>query len=114
MNGGVEMTVEQGTVIVTSGADMGNYTHLRTYDVSDLLARGEGEPRADENGNVFAPEDRTSSLLQVIQRTVAPGTWRDSGGSVGAVAIFGNKLVVTHVEKRHREVEALLQDLRGK
>ena len=58
--------------------------------------------------------DRASSLLQVVQRTVAPGTWRDSGGSVGAVAIFGNKLVVTHVEKRQREVEALLEQLRAK
>jgi hypothetical protein len=114
MNGGVEMTIDDGTVIVTSGADMGSYTHLRTYDVSDLLARGEGEQRADENGNAFTPEDRASSLLQVVQRTVAPGTWRDSGGSVGAVAVFGNKLVVTHVEKRQREVEALLEQLRAK
>jgi hypothetical protein len=82
--------------------------------VSDLLARGQGEQRVDENGNVLAPEDRASALLQVVQRTVAPGTWRDSGGSVGAVAIFGNKLVVTHVEKRQREVEALLEQLRMK
>jgi len=113
MNGGVDMTIDDGTVIVTHSADMGNYTYLRTYDVTDLLAR-DGEVRADENGNALAQEDRASSLLQVVQRTVAPGTWRDSGGSVGAVALFGNKLVVTHVEKRQREVEALLQELRAK
>jgi hypothetical protein len=128
----VEMTIEEGTIIVSTAPDMARYAKLRTYDVSDLIAadppqkqeggQGEGEgPDAGGGGGrgLFSgqgrrpSEEKAHELVKLIEQSIAPGTWRDAGGTVGSAAVFGTKLVVTHTQSRHAEIESLLEDLRA-
>lgn len=56
--------------------------------------------------------DHAMDLMNLIQTAVAPETWEQNGGPVGAaVSYYNGKLVVRQTEEVHVEVERLLHEL---
>jgi type II secretory pathway component GspD/PulD (secretin) len=51
-------------------------------------------------------------LIELIQDTIAPGTWRDAQGTVGSIRVYRGVLIVTHTPDVQRQVAKLLKDLR--
>jgi len=103
--GALDYTIEGGTVVVTAADDMARHTRVRVYDVRDMV--GDPDDRASE-------QEKNERLVQLIQETIAPGTWRATGGNIGSIGAFNGKLVVTHTEMCQQQVQSLLTELRGK
>ncbi len=76
---------------------------MRTYDVSDLPRyrnhRGEGVPDYD-------------AIINAIKSSVAPTTWDDGRGTIGAFeAISVHAIVISHTWRTHLQIESLLASL---
>jgi hypothetical protein len=71
-------------------------TEVRAYDVRDLVPA----------------ELEMKSLVTMLQETVAPNSWREAGGSTGAVHSTKHKLIITTTEQNHRGIRNVLQMLR--
>jgi general secretion pathway protein D len=52
------------------------------------------------------------ALVKLIQETVDPTSWRDAGGSVGAVRALNGQLIVTQTPENQRALVNLLEQLR--
>ena len=65
--------IDHGQVYVSTAEQLERVVVTRAYDVSDL-------PKAGDD------------LKTVIQRIVAPDSWKETGGSVGTIEWFGQKL----------------------
>lgn len=55
---------------------------------------------------------RVQQIINMIQDNVAPMSWRDRGGSVGAIQEFNGQLVVTQNSAAQRQLGDLLSKLR--
>ena len=51
-------------------------------------------------------------LKRLVTEAVAPDSWRDAGGSVGAVHTSKHKLIVTQTPMNHRQIKEILRMLR--
>jgi hypothetical protein len=100
-------------VRVSTADDLGHFTSLRVYDVRDILALiAEWDtgvrplpPGADRG-------DAMDALVKLIQETVSPTTWRDAGGTVGAIRAMAGRLIVTGTPQMHEEIVNLLEAIR--
>jgi hypothetical protein len=107
--------VDEGVVIVSTADDLAKSACTRVYNVRDLIEE-EFEHRRRLAGDAQKPVDEqqvVDALVRVIQETVDPTSWRDAGGSVGAVRYFGGRLIVTQTQDGHQEVVDLLAGLRA-
>ena len=100
-------TVEGDTVKVPGvrSGDGGPAPVNVVYAVADLL-RVPARPRVDA-------DEMSDRLTRLIQENIDPDSWRDNGGSLGAMAARGDKLIVTTSPAVHREIERLLAGLRA-
>jgi hypothetical protein len=99
----------------------------RVYDIRDLLMQrkaypaqsalvpptriGEPRPVAEVRAATTRPtnasDDVAKQLMDLIQETVDPDSWRENGGTVGAIRELQGQLIVTQTS----ENQALLMDL---
>lgn len=132
--------VIDGIVIVSTKEDLARRSETRLYDVSDLLGsqfelrrfsntpilrltlagggKGGGglfgggagmlEPRAE--AVEFVDVNR---LIELVESTVDPESWRDAGGNVGSIRSYGNSLLVTQTLSAHEQIAALFKLLRS-
>jgi hypothetical protein len=56
--------------------------------------------------------DRVGDLIKLIMDTVNVDSWRDNGGTVGAIRDLSGLLVVTQTAEAHKQIETLLGQLR--
>jgi len=68
----------------------------------------------DDNEPEENPEraSRVRQLIEIIQDTVAPDSWRDRGGSIGTIREINSQLVITQNSAVQRQVGGLLDKLR--
>jgi general secretion pathway protein D len=71
-----------------------------------------GDDDDDEADDNFERSDRIRQIIELIQETVAPESWRDSGGSVGSIKEINGQLVVTQNTAAQRQIGDLLSKLR--
>lgn len=71
---------------------------LEIYGVSDLVD--------------YTAEHEMSSLIETIKATVAPDSWRDTGGNAGTIRDVNGSLVIKQLARNHREISLLLGKLR--
>ncbi|MEZ0265020.1 MAG: type II secretion system protein GspD, partial [Phycisphaerae bacterium] len=71
---------------------------------------GGGSSRTDEKTQTLA--ERMDALVKLIQDTADPTSWRDAGGSVGAVRALNGQLIVTQTPENQRQLVNLLEQLR--
>ena len=57
-------------------------------------------------------DEMTQDILTLIKETVAPDSWRENGGSVGAIRELNGQLIVTQTSANHKELVNLLEQLR--
>ena len=86
-----------------AGADLSSPSWQRTDDEE----RADNEPRLDPERH-----DRLMKIIQLIQDTVAPESWRDRGGTVGTIAEINGQLVITQNSAAQRAIDNLLGKLR--
>ncbi len=67
----------------------------------------------EEDANTKTRQERLDEVIKLIQDTVAPDSWRESGGPIGAIRTTGTgQLIITQTPENHREVQNLLDQLR--
>jgi type II secretory pathway component GspD/PulD (secretin)/tetratricopeptide (TPR) repeat protein len=71
-----------------------------------------GDDDDDEPEHDPDRERRVQQIIDLIQTTVAPESWRDLGGTVGTIKEINGQLVVTENSAAHREISNLLGKLR--
>jgi type II secretory pathway component GspD/PulD (secretin)/tetratricopeptide (TPR) repeat protein len=71
-----------------------------------------GEENDDEGDGDADREERVTELLDLIRNTIEPDSWRESGGTVAAIAEINGQLVVTQTASAHSEIQDLLGKLR--
>jgi hypothetical protein len=116
-----------GDVILISTADDAEPRDavVRSYDVRDLLrpsadpwawdVRGFPGPRVGYQSGAMGGQPTPSleyDLAMLIEQTVAPDSWRDTGGQFGSVRVFAGRLIVTQTWENHRQLAGLLAELR--
>jgi hypothetical protein len=96
------------------------------YDVADLVAGapippvpgfGPGAERGGGSalGGPMPPDTSDAgALIRLIVSTIEPASWRETGGELGSISFFKNKLVVKTSEPIHKEITNLLEMLREK
>jgi hypothetical protein len=75
---------------------------------------GGGGAPAEAAPAVAGPGGQSAAdqIERLVLETIAPETWRDSGGSVGAVRMVNGMMVVTQTEANHKQLATLLAQLR--
>ena len=103
---------KDGVLMVSTLDDLGGSTETRFYDVRDLIAviKKETDPPAEEEPRTW--QEVMDEIIRLITELVDPDSWRDAGGSVGAIRELGGRLIITQSPDGLRKVEALLDRLR--
>jgi hypothetical protein len=89
-------SVDDNIIRVSTLEDLDKITDVRAYDVRDIVP-------------AELPMD---DLVKMITETVASDSWRESGGTTGAVHVSKHKLIVTQTPMNHRQIRSVLQMLR--
>ncbi len=74
-------------------------------------------------GNIFAgggtddedqptDDDPLEPIIELIQETIDPESWREAGGNVGSIQSLHQQLIVTQTSTAHTQLRDLLRDLR--
>jgi len=100
-HGKLGYTVDQGVITISTQDDLAKNVVVRVYDIRDLLRDSRNER-----------EVRVGAIEKFIMRQIDSHSWKDSGGSVGALRELEGQLIVTQTPENHRRLVALLQDLR--
>lgn len=103
---GLTFTVRNEALLITSQTEAENLLSTRVYPVLDLVVRPAGESPS-------RPMLDYAALKVLILRTIARGSWEETGGP-GAIQSFPNcgALVISQTDEIHREIAALLNSIR--
>ncbi|MFQ5590548.1 MAG: hypothetical protein ACE5HE_05245 [Phycisphaerae bacterium] len=134
--------VSDGVITVATQELLDHKAYPAVYDITDLLmeisafndppmidlrettrTRPRPADRADRPW-VFGDDDdnepeedpeqskRIRKIIDLIESTVAPESWRDQGGSIGAIKEINGQLVITQNSSGHKKINGLLAKLR--
>ena len=81
-----------------------------TAQVTNTLFSGNGTTTTATAGPTR--EELVESITKLIEDTVATDSWKDNGGSVGALRELQGQLIVTQTPENHRQLVNLLEQLR--
>jgi hypothetical protein len=125
-----EYTLFDGAVVVTTQPHLGRYVYAAVYDLCDVETGPPPEldstfqkktPATNRfvcfGGGISDPQPRTraetdESLTSLVRETVAPEDWVEQGGDRGDVRTFGGRVVAVTTWRNHRQIEALLAQMR--
>ncbi|MBI5765041.1 MAG: hypothetical protein HZA51_16115 [Planctomycetes bacterium] len=74
--------------------------------------QGGGQQGGQQQENQQNLGDPLEPLMQLIQQTIDPESWRDAGGNVGAISALQNQVIVTQTTTAHGQLRDLLRQLR--
>jgi hypothetical protein len=103
---GLFYTVKDEVLLITTPDRADSLFVTRMYPVGDMI-RAPGQSNKED-----ADYD---SLIDLIESSIQPDSWQDSGAGQGSIAPFENKevLVMSNTEEVHRQVADLLAQLRS-
>ena len=130
-------SIDDGVVTVSTLEDVRDaHTVTRVYDVRDLLvtipdfepppveqpvepkqppidpAAREWKKVEDEHGEMRTRQETIDEIIRLVTETVSPDSWRDAGGTAGSVRELQGQFIITQTAENHRQIAALLQQLR--
>lgn len=123
--------VQDGTIVVASPERLRTRGpgSIRMYDIRDLIdmirlepevaaaatrpSQGINRDTASPQGDNPTFEEAAQELMKVIEDTVDADSWRDNGGSVGAIRELAGRLIITQTPTNHRKIVNLLRTLRA-
>jgi hypothetical protein len=97
--------VEGGIIVVSAGTDVRPQCVTVIYNVRDILQLQEGVDGATH-------AEAAEALVRRITETIMPDSWRDAGGSVGAIGELSGLLIITHTLEGHEEILRLFEQFR--
>lgn len=112
---------DEGVIYVSTESQPVGQPVVRIYKIRDLIesfASGSrlpapGSRRAIQQGNEqITAQDAVDRISKLIEDTCDTDTWKDNGGSVGALREMAGLLIVTANPQTHQKIEALLAKLR--
>ena len=74
-----------------------------------LFGGGGGDQGQEEEQDLGDPME---PIIQLIQETIDPESWREAGGNVGSISSLQQQLIVTQTSTAHSQLRDLLRDLR--
>jgi general secretion pathway protein D len=107
-----------------------DFTDAPQFDLSAASNGGQGGGGGGQGGSVMmgnmlfsggttssmttgpTREELVESITKLIEDTVATDSWKDNGGSVGALRELQGQLIVTQTPENHRQLINLLEQLR--
>ena len=134
--------VADGVITIATQDFLDRKTYPVVYNISDLLVEipeftdapimdlrhaTQSRPKVSEQADLpwrYGDDDddepepnpkrqsRVRKIIELIQDTVAPQSWRDNGGSIGTIQEINGQLVVTQNSAAHRQLSGLLDKLR--
>jgi hypothetical protein len=99
--------VHDGVLVITTREDVETRMVTAVYPVGDIMIRPDPPPQA---GNWGGPFDQ---LVDVIERTVHPETWRENGGHGDLRPISPGVFVIYQTQKVHEDIALLLDTIRA-
>jgi hypothetical protein len=119
----LQYTLYDGAIVVTADKDAGKYVYAGVYDLRDIDT---GPPipfdPTVQMRDVPPHLQRDEDLTRLIEGTVAPDSWYEGGprkfppvvGSTGGtVHAFSGRVVAVTTWQNHRQIEALVSQLRN-
>lgn len=76
----------------------------------NLFGGGGGGQQDDDLQNIA--EDPIRPIIELIQQTIDPESWREAGGNTGSIQALNQQLVVTQTSSAHTQLRDLLRQLR--
>ena len=99
----LDWKVEDGTIVISTRNELAGHDVLtRVYDVRDLLRLSNDADR----------QRHVDELLKFVMDQVGAGSWKERGGSAGAIRELQGQLIVTQTPQNHRQLLKLLMGLR--
>ncbi|MBN2561375.1 MAG: hypothetical protein JXQ75_10645 [Phycisphaerae bacterium] len=71
-----------------------------------------GGESGDDDDTADVGEDPLEPIIELIQQTIDPESWREAGGNVGSIQSLHQQLIVTQTATAHNELRDLLRELR--
>ncbi|HTW94779.1 MAG TPA: hypothetical protein VMD30_08305 [Tepidisphaeraceae bacterium] len=105
-NSQLDYEIRDGIVFISTADSLEQRPVTRVFDIKDLL-----EPPMPASGQA-GPTGPADNLIKVLESVVAPDSWRDSGGTVGACQCTHGELVVLQTPRNQRQVAHFLDQLR--
>ncbi|HLZ09026.1 MAG TPA: hypothetical protein VKT80_10590, partial [Chloroflexota bacterium] len=110
-------TVDEGVITISTQDDLTRNVVVRVYDVRDLLIVIPDSFTSDNTKPVPATrpasrEDLVQHLTKLITDAVSPESWKDHGGSVGALRELEGQIIITQTPANHRRIVTLLEQFR--
>ena len=131
-------TVDAGVVTISTQENLGKITHIRTYDIRDLVVQAPNfdqapsfdlvevtrAPASGGGGNqqsLFEDDDEENDLSRgemigqiqdLVRDTVDPDNWRSAGGLVSSMSELNGTLIINSTTENHRQILSLLGQLR--
>jgi hypothetical protein len=93
-------------LFISTSEGIGKRVLLVSYPVADLLQIE--DPWATANTRQI----QEWGLIKIIEAFVEPDKWKDVGGTVGNMTLFGDKLLVTATPMMHYQIRQLFDELR--
>jgi beta-lactamase regulating signal transducer with metallopeptidase domain len=94
-------TVDGDVITISTQSELAKNTFTRVYDVRDILGGSKDLER----------EKKVSALLDFIT-DVDAGSWRETGGNVGAIRELQGQLIITQTPENQQKILDLLKDYR--
>ncbi len=102
--------------------DTPNFDSVPEVDLNEVIARSNaGQPDAslwtldrgsDARGMEYDQESMIDKIVDTIQTSVSPDSWRDRGGSTGTITELNGSLVISTTPENHAAINGLLSELR--
>jgi hypothetical protein len=89
-------------------------TGMPSYPLEASMIPGADEAPSGNNARDASPpgaQASVDSLIKLVVDSVAPNTWRDSGGSIGSIREYQGRLVVTQTAENMNSVQQVLDSL---
>ena len=102
-------TVGQDEIIVVSTKDelqSAAYQFVRMYDIHDLI--GDELPTGTKRR-----DDCVHEITALLTSTVAPDSWRDTGGTIGSIREIDDILIINQTAENHRAIKKVLAQIRA-
>jgi hypothetical protein len=106
---------DAGIIHVGSADSVSHVAVTRIYNIRDLIGRYvdyHNVPPNVPDRQDAARTDAVDTITKLIEDTVDTDSWRDNGGSVGAMREFAGLLIITNTPQVHMKVKTLLDTLR--
>jgi hypothetical protein len=100
-NAKVVFGCDAGVVTISTPDEFYKTAKTVPYDISELLTKGKSPTQTEQ----------VAGLIKTLTLTVAPASWLDAGGTVGAIREMNNTLIITQNAENQRAIASTLAQL---